>query len=43
MRDKSGHRLWDATSPQPRVLIECPASASPSIVAGSTGSVAAAT
>lgn len=33
MRDKSGHRPWDATSPQPRVLIECPASASPSIVA----------
>ncbi len=33
MRDDSDHRPWDAADPQPRVLIECPASSSPSIVA----------
>ena len=33
MRDNSGHEPWDPASRHPRVLIECPASASPSIVA----------
>lgn len=33
MRDNTEHLPWDATSSRPRVLIECPASASPSIVA----------
>ena len=33
MRDADDHRPWDPTNPKLRVLLECPASSSPTLVA----------